>query len=326
VTDPHVQAHLLGAVHALRGGPAVREALLDRLEAYAHAGRFPRPDGPVADHARQVRPPRAFEGPRPRAPIFVDAAGTRCAVGHLLDADRPDLVAGIRARANGAWLLEMDEPGVGDWAAAHGFTLDELAWIQPSYCDKIEVCEEVSIDEAPIEGSFYVDTCEGPSLGFGLGGSVSRECRVCDGALQVWAVVSNAGTLDAVGGSLRWMSASGEVLGEVNDIDLPAGWHRFVGPFELDGTLTDLRATRFETTLEGDCWPEDNVVSPMGSGHMGDVAEPDACGGDGCASSESPYPPIVAKEEEEEEVPRGCGSAAPLALVGLFMRRRRVRR
>lgn len=312
MTDPLVQEHLLRVVRDLRGGPAVREALLDRLLAYAHRGQFPRPQAAVTDHPRRVRPPRAFRGARPRAPIFVDAAGTRCAVGHLLDVDRPDLVDRIHARANGAWLLEMDEPELAAWAGGHGFTLDELAWIQPAYCDEIPVCETVVIDDAPRAESYYSDICEGPALGFPLGGSVATKCRVCDGPVRVWAIVENAGTLDAIGGSLRWMSDAGETLGQVDDLDLSPGWSRPVGPFELDGTLEDLGRTRFETTLEGDCQEGDNSANPLW-GHMGEVVEPGACdGGDACRP-----------EVPDEEPPTGgCGSGTSLALVGLLLARR----
>ncbi len=322
MTDPHVQAHLLRVVRDLRGGPVVREPLLDRLEAYARLGRFPRPDAAVTDHPRRVRPPRAFRGARARAPIFVDAVGTRCAVGHLLDADRPDLVDRIRARANGDWLLEMDEPELAGWASGHGFTLDELAWIQPSYCDEVPMCETVQVDEAPRENA-GTGSCVGADLGFTPGIPVAEICRVCDGPLMVWARVQNTGMLDAEGGSLRWVSQAGDTLEQVDDLDLPAGWSRYVGPFELDGTLDDLASTRFETTLEGDCWAVDDTASPV-SGRIGQVEEPGACGyGEACPPADTGAPAADTGGAPEDDAPTGCGSGTPLALFGLLLGRRR---
>lgn len=97
---------------------ASRAARLDDLRAYRLRGEFPRntdfPDRPV--------------------PYFIDDRDVACAVGHLIR------VSGARAFAedvaridNHVYLPELRDPRLGEWAYANGFTVEELARIQPSY-------------------------------------------------------------------------------------------------------------------------------------------------------------------------------------------------
>ncbi len=96
---------------------AARTSALDALASYARAERFPRNTFVDA-----------------RAPVFVDAEGTHCAVAALMRASgEPGLVERIASTANGVWLDACDDDGVLDWAERAGFQLDELALIQPSY-------------------------------------------------------------------------------------------------------------------------------------------------------------------------------------------------
>ena len=96
-----------------------RRALLGALLAYADDGRFPRRD---AD---------AHVGRRPR---FIDPSGVHCAVGHLMaQSGAGDLARRIARTENDAFVDEITTPGVSEWASRNGFTLRELAMIQPSY-------------------------------------------------------------------------------------------------------------------------------------------------------------------------------------------------
>jgi hypothetical protein len=97
---------------------ARRADLLDELAAYRDAGRFPqREDDRPGFHPR-----------------FIDSEGRLCAVGHLIAASTSREVAEeLNDRHEYAYVLEMDDPAVDGWAAAHGFTVYELAMIQPSY-------------------------------------------------------------------------------------------------------------------------------------------------------------------------------------------------
>lgn len=99
-----------------------RAELLDRLEVYANGGVFP---------INRVLPYRN--------PVFIDPYGTACAVGQLMiESGHVDLAERISADMNTGYLLEIVEAPqfqspVSSWANEHGFTADELAWIQPGY-------------------------------------------------------------------------------------------------------------------------------------------------------------------------------------------------
>jgi tetratricopeptide (TPR) repeat protein len=96
---------------------ARREWLLDALEAYAAEGRFP----VNRDHP----------GRRPR---FEDERGRLCAVGHLIavSAGRP-LAHAIAMQFEYEHLLDIHDPGLDAWIEWSGFSVRELATIQPEY-------------------------------------------------------------------------------------------------------------------------------------------------------------------------------------------------
>lgn len=100
---------------------AERGRLLERLGDYADGGRFPQ--NYVVAH---------------RNPVFIDPHGTACAVGWLMiESGHRDLAERISGSMNLAYVLDMPAsplwPEIAAWAQQHGFTADELAWIQPGY-------------------------------------------------------------------------------------------------------------------------------------------------------------------------------------------------
>lgn len=98
---------------------ANRTALLEELQCYQEGALFPKN---YYHHDRQ--------------PYFIDDHNTACAVGHLaLVSGATKLVGQIKAENNFAYIAELDPkyPALGQWAVANGFTMDELAWIQPAY-------------------------------------------------------------------------------------------------------------------------------------------------------------------------------------------------
>ncbi len=123
-----IRYHLLEVHRALTARPVdglsaaqalARRQSLDELNAYALRGRFP---------INTAHPART--------PYFVDADGTHCAVGFLMHRAGGDALVGeIGRRTNNGYVLRdlLDYPAVGAWARAHGFTAEELAWIQPGY-------------------------------------------------------------------------------------------------------------------------------------------------------------------------------------------------
>jgi len=120
-----IQVHLEYVETRLRavdGGGEVgarRRAALDHLAGYRRAGVFPR------------RTEDAFPGRRPR---FIDDRGTHCAVGELMRATGYGaLAARVDATQEYAYVKDLEDPEVRAWARRFGFTLEELAMIQPSY-------------------------------------------------------------------------------------------------------------------------------------------------------------------------------------------------
>jgi len=94
-----------------------RHASLDVLATYWQRGVYPKND--------------VYRTRRPR---FIDPAGRRCAVAELIATSVGEQTAEALA-ADHEWdyLLRMNDPRVAQWAHRHGFTLTELAMIQPGY-------------------------------------------------------------------------------------------------------------------------------------------------------------------------------------------------
>jgi len=71
-----------------------------------------------------------------RTPVFIDDAGTICAVGYLIEQTAGHPVAEkIATEHRYAYLEEISAamPAVRDWVASSGLTLEELSLIQPGY-------------------------------------------------------------------------------------------------------------------------------------------------------------------------------------------------
>lgn len=122
-----LRTHLAYVEQLLRARPmshltaqqrAARARHLDRLHTYWTRGQFPQ------NHT-------AGSG---RRPTFIDRDGRLCAVGYLIaqSAGR-DVAERINAEYKHAYLWEMDLPVIDAWAESAGFTLRELAMIQPMY-------------------------------------------------------------------------------------------------------------------------------------------------------------------------------------------------
>lgn len=125
---PRIRAHLR-LVHRLLATRDVsalsptqrahRAAALAHLVAYTERGEFPRRTGD------------AFPGRRPR---FIDDRGVHCAVGQLIaDSGDEPLAREIADRFEYAYVPAITVPALAVWAESHGFTVHELAMIQPQY-------------------------------------------------------------------------------------------------------------------------------------------------------------------------------------------------
>jgi hypothetical protein len=97
---------------------AARARLIEALSQYRDGRRFPR----NSDFAEST-------------PYFVDDAGTRCAMAHLIEVSgHPEIVEAVASTRNNAYIKELaDEPALLAWLDAHGLTVAEAARIQPGY-------------------------------------------------------------------------------------------------------------------------------------------------------------------------------------------------
>ncbi|MES2620309.1 MAG: T9SS type A sorting domain-containing protein [Bacteroidota bacterium] len=94
-----------------------RLRLLNELNAYWHGRGFP-----VNDYLPY------------KNPIFIDRTGNHCAVGYLMQqSGAENLAQKINNEQQFAYVHEIKVKGVKEWAKENGFTVDELAWIQPAY-------------------------------------------------------------------------------------------------------------------------------------------------------------------------------------------------
>lgn len=101
-----------------------RHYFLNQLREYRMAGNFPVND----DH------------PDRRRPTFISNNGNICAVGFLVEQSAGREVAErINEQFKYSYILEIDDPVFLNWVNDSGFTLKELAMIQPSYMEYIEV-------------------------------------------------------------------------------------------------------------------------------------------------------------------------------------------
>lgn len=119
------RVHDFLAAHTPQGlttaAAAQRAFLLDKLSAYADRGVFP-----INDVVAK------------RNPVFIDRVGTACAVGQLMiESGHRDLAQRIHDEMNLAYVHDMHRADVDQWAVAHGFTENELAWIQPGYAPNV---------------------------------------------------------------------------------------------------------------------------------------------------------------------------------------------
>ena len=68
------------------------------------------------------------------SPVFIDSTGTHCAVGFLMQQSGAELLARkIDAGNKFVYVKDIKTNGVAVWAYENGFSIEELAWIQPGY-------------------------------------------------------------------------------------------------------------------------------------------------------------------------------------------------
>lgn len=149
-----IRSHLRHACGFLRRAevmPSVasvrRQQLLLSLETYAELCLFPNNDCSAV-----------------RTPVFIDLVGTPCAVAHLVQVSGEcELAKAIDGRFHCASISEIvaavgHEPVAAEllsWATGHGFTMDELACIQPGYTPRSQCLFVLAIVGLPIAGALF---------------------------------------------------------------------------------------------------------------------------------------------------------------------------
>ncbi len=122
-----------------------RMSSLAELARYTERGEFPR------------RTRDAFGDRRPR---FIDDRGVHCAVGELIArSGHPDLSRAIDRDLEYAYVRDMAVPALATWADTHGFTIDELAMIQPRYGHVRPPTKDDAIRKVDDDATSYAITC-----------------------------------------------------------------------------------------------------------------------------------------------------------------------
>lgn len=159
-----VQAHLSYVHDLLVSASAnypesIREkrlATLELLADYIEAGKFP----------MNVK----YEG---RRPCFIDAHGTYCAVGHLVKETVGEALAAlINTHHQYDYISDMDLTALTAWIDESGFTLEEIAMIQPTYDFEMRQRNYHS-------GAFSTEVRNGNVPNFGWGYHFIRYCPMC---------------------------------------------------------------------------------------------------------------------------------------------------
>lgn len=112
---------------------------LNELREYYQAGEFPHHDG---NHDS-------------RRPTFISKDGNICAVGYLIEQSLGREIADkINQQYKYSYIQDIDHPLFNDWVESSGFTIRELAMIQPQYRPRI--VEEIKRNDNNIDLSYGI--------------------------------------------------------------------------------------------------------------------------------------------------------------------------
>lgn len=162
-----------------------------------------------------------------RQPYFVDIFGVHCAVGYLLHKDgQDDFVQKIKTNNNYAYIKELTAyKSLDEWAATNGFTIDELAWIQPGYGAPSQDYSPVG-NNGGVNGNIHVMKTNADSSKLFIAGDFTT----VDG-VNAQSIVS-------------WNGTNWETYGNVNGVIYDMDWHNgslvIVGDFSLNGQICNI--------------------------------------------------------------------------------------
>lgn len=239
-----------------------RTRCLQYLHEYWQAGNFPIND----DYSY-------------RTPIFIDKYDNFCAVGYLVKASGNEQVSRmIASKTNLAYVKEMKYQELNAWANENGFTVDELAWIQPGYPPKEQakgmggvggVVNELYADET--EGKLYIagefgivdedivagniayvthanDYFTWHTMGSGVVGKINAVTKY-NNKIYVAGIITEAGgvpvTNVAVWDGNTW-SAAGCTYGEIKDLIVYNGELYACGRFDVCASISESNFAKWD--------------------------------------------------------------------------------
>lgn len=168
-----------------------------------------------------------------RTPVFIDPAGNYCAVGYLMaQSGMRALAEEVRTTNNFVHVRDINDARFLDWARSSGFTIDELALIQPGY------------------GEYML----WKDLGTDLGTEIT--CMVADTVRRRIFVGGTISSIDGSGGygniamwnGQSWFSPGGGVDGPLTAVALYHGDVIAAGRFSHAGGVAVKNIARWDGT------------------------------------------------------------------------------
>lgn len=173
-----------------------------------------------------------------RTPIFIDRYDNFCAVGYLVKATGFESVSRkISKETNLAYVKDMKHPELFAWAKEYGFSVDELAWIQPGYGGPL--CETGKIGKG-VDGEvleLYADNTAGKLY-------VGGRYITADSSFTA----NNIAYVTEVSGAYQWHQMGTGVNGDVNAIAVYGSDVFVAGSFDTAGGIVAWNVAKWNGT------------------------------------------------------------------------------
>lgn len=165
-----------------------------------------------------------------RRPVFIDHRGVHCAVGYLIkESENTEISDRISQNMNYEYLRNMKDEGLASWVQQSGFSVAELAWIQPGYFQPVNF--------EPLKG--------------GVNGPVNTIAPDNGGGLLVGGSFDSADGFAAMGLANYYSGVSG------------FDWFNFLGT-QVSGTVHDLIYYKNELYMAGSFYMVDSTFVNSG--------------------------------------------------------------
>lgn len=173
-----------------------------------------------------------------RTPIFIDRYDNFCAVGYLVKATGFESVSRkISKETNLAYVKDMNYPELLTWAKEYGFSVGELAWIQPAYSGPL--CETRPMGKG-VDGEvleLYADNTAGKLY-------VGGRYKIADSSFTA----NNIAYVTEVSGVYQWHQMGTGVNGDVNAIAVHGSDVFVAGSFDTAGGVAAWNVAKWNGT------------------------------------------------------------------------------